>query len=115
MTRTKKRAILIISAVLLLLAAELGREYLSYRMALNRLEGSYWKLHGRTNLTKEDVRSMVGEPGRIETGASDENWYWYAHESRGPLWRLITPARGYELNAQFDKTGRMIDVYSRVN
>jgi hypothetical protein len=115
MTRTKKRAVLILSILLVLLGAELGREYLSYRMALNRLEGSYWKLHGRTNLTKEEVRAMVGEPSRIESGAGEENWYWYAHEARGPLWRLITPARGYELNAQFDKSGRMIDVYSKVN
>ena len=115
MTRTNKRAIVVISIILVLLAAELGREYLSYRMTLNRLEGSYWKLHGRSALTKEDVRAMVGEPSRIESGATDENWYWYAHEARGPLWRLFMPARGYELNAQFDKTGRMVDVYSKVN
>jgi hypothetical protein len=114
MTRTKKRVVILLCVVAALLFAELGREYVSYRMASNRLEGSYWKLQGRTGLTKDEVRSIVGEPGRIETGASTEDWYWYAYESRGPLWRLITPARGYELNAQFDKSGRLIDVYSNV-
>ena len=115
MTRTKKRAIIILCIVAALFMAELGREHVFYRMASNRLEGSYWKLQGRTGLTKDEVRGIVGEPHHMETGASAEDWYWYAHRSRGPLWRLFTPAGGYELNAQFDKTGRLIDVYSKVN
>lgn len=115
MSRTKKRVVIILGIVAALLAVELGREYLVYRMASNRLEGGYWKLQGRVGLTKEEVRAALGEPNRVETGATDENWYWYARASRGPLWRMVSRGSGYELNVQFDKTGRMLDVYSKVN
>ncbi|HEV7842740.1 MAG TPA: hypothetical protein VGO69_03545 [Pyrinomonadaceae bacterium] len=114
MKGTKKRVVIILSIVAALFAIEVGREYIVYRMASNRLEGGYWELQGRTGMTKEEVRAIVGEPAHIETGATDENWYWDARESRGPLWKLISPGRGYELNVQFDKTGRMLDVYSSV-
>jgi outer membrane protein assembly factor BamE (lipoprotein component of BamABCDE complex) len=113
MNRAKKRVVIILSILMALLAFEVGREYVIYRIASNRLEGGYWKLHGRTGLTKDEVRAIVGEPHRVEPGATDENWYWYARQSRGPLWR-IAASGGYELNVQFDKTGRMLDVYSRV-
>jgi hypothetical protein len=110
----KKRGIVILSILALLFAVELGREYLVYRLASNRLEGAYWKLQGRTGMTKEEVRAALGEPGRVETGAADENWYWYARDARGPLWKILSPGTGYELNVQFDKSGRMLDVYSKV-
>ena len=112
---TRKRVVIIVSVLLVLLAFELGREHVIYRMQSNRLESSYWKLQGRTGITKEEVRGLVGEPDRTETGATDENWYWLARTHRGPLWRLIIPGGGYELNVQFDPQGRMLDVYSRVN
>ncbi|HEX8747294.1 MAG TPA: outer membrane protein assembly factor BamE [Pyrinomonadaceae bacterium] len=115
MSRTKKRAVIILSILMALAAFEAGREYVVYRMASNRLEGGYWKLQGRTGMTKDEVRAALGEPHHVETGATDENWYWYARESRGPLWRLVAPRGGYELNVQFDRTGRMLDVYSKVN
>jgi outer membrane protein assembly factor BamE (lipoprotein component of BamABCDE complex) len=115
MKGTKKRVVIILCIVVALLALELGREYVSYRMTSNKFESSYWRLQGRTGMTKEEVRSIVGEPEQVEMGAADENWYWYAHNHRGPLWKLFTSARGYELNVQFDKTGRMLDVYSKVN
>jgi hypothetical protein len=114
MKGTKKRVVIILSIVVALFALELGREYVSYRMASNKLEGGYWKLQGRTGMTKEEVRAIVGEPDHIETGATDENWYWYARESRGPLWKLVSSGRSYELNVQFDGTGRMLDVYSKL-
>lgn len=110
----KKRVVIILSILVALFALELGREYVVYRMASNRLEGGYWKLQGRTGMTKEDVRAIVGEPNHIETGATEENWYWYASNQRGPVLRLVDYSRGYELNVQFDKTGRMLDVYSKV-
>lgn len=115
MSRTKKRVVIILSILAVLLAFELGREYIVYRLESNRLEGGYWKLQGRTGLGKEEVRALMGEPGAVETGATDENWYWYARSARGPLWKLIDRGSGYELNVQFDKTGRMLDVYSKVN
>jgi outer membrane protein assembly factor BamE (lipoprotein component of BamABCDE complex) len=115
MSRTKKRVVIILSILMALVAVEAGREYVVYRMASNRLEGGYWKLQGRTGITKDDVRAALGEPHRVETGATDENWYWYARESRGPIWKVVAPRGGYELNVQFDKTGRMLDVYSKVN
>ena len=111
----KKRVVILLSIVVALLALEVGREYVVYRMESNRLEGGYWKLQGRTGMTKEDVRAIVGEPAHVETGATDENWYWYARASRGPLWKIVSRGSGYELNVQFDKTGRMLDVYSKVN
>ncbi len=110
-----KRVVLVITVILILLAFELGREHVIYRMQSNRLESSYWKLQGRTGMTREEVRGLVGEPDHMETGAADENWYWLARTHRGPLWRLIIPGGGYELNVQFDPQGRMLDVYSRVN
>ncbi|HEX8174531.1 MAG TPA: outer membrane protein assembly factor BamE [Pyrinomonadaceae bacterium] len=115
MSRTKKRVVIILSILIALVAFEAGREYVVYRMESNRLEGSYWKLQGRTGMTKDEVRAALGEPHRVEAGATDENWYWYARESRGPVWRLVSRGGGYELNVQFDKTGRMLDVYSKVN
>lgn len=114
MSRKKKRVVVILSILIVLLACEVGREYVVYRMASNRLEGGYWKLQGRTGLTKDEVRAIVGEPHRVETGATDENWYWYAQQSRGTLWKIAISG-GYELNVQFDKAGRMLDVYSKVN
>lgn len=114
MSRTKKRVLIILCVLAALLTFELGREYVVHRMESNRLEGGYWKLQGRAGLTKDEVRALLGEPHRIEQSAADENWYWYARESRGPLWKLVTSG-GYELNVQFDKTGRMLDVYSKVN
>ena len=114
MSRTKKRAVVILSIMLALLAVEVGREYIVYRMASNKLEGGYLKLQGRAGLTKEEVRAIVGEPSHIEMSAADENWYWYVRESRGPVLKMVNSAGGYELNVQFDKTGRMLDVYSRV-
>ncbi|MBD0371005.1 MAG: hypothetical protein ICV60_09235 [Pyrinomonadaceae bacterium] len=111
----KKRVVIILSIVVALFALEVGREYLVYRMASNRLEGGYWKLQGRAGLSKEEVRAIAGEPDQVEQSATDENWYWYARNSRGPLWKIINRSRGYELNVQFDKTGRMLDVYSKVN
>lgn len=115
MSRTKKRVVIILCILMALVAIEVGREYVVYRMASNRLEGGYWKLQGRTGMTKDEVRAALGEPHRVETGGTDENWYWHARESGGPLWRLVGPRGGYELNVQFDKTGRMLDVYSKVN
>lgn len=115
MSRTKKRVVVILSILIVLLFFEAGREYVVYRMASNRLEGSYWKLQGRTGMTKDEVRAALGEPHRVETGTTDENWYWYARESRGPIWRVISSRGGYELNVQFDRAGRMLDVYSKVN
>jgi outer membrane protein assembly factor BamE (lipoprotein component of BamABCDE complex) len=115
MSRTKKRVVIILSIAVALFAFEAGREYIVYRVASNRLEGGYWKLQGRTGMTKEEVRALVGEPDRAEAGATDENWYWYARESRGPLWKMVSRSGGYELNVQFDKTGRMLDVYSKVD
>lgn len=114
MSRTKKRVVIILGILLALLAVEAGREYVVYRMASNRLEGGYWRLQGRTGMTKDEVRALLGEPHRVEQSAADENWYWYARQSRGPLWK-IAPGGGYELNVQFDRAGRMLDVYSRVN
>jgi outer membrane protein assembly factor BamE (lipoprotein component of BamABCDE complex) len=114
MSRTKKRAIIILGILAALLLFEVGREYVVYRMASNRLEGSYWKLQGRTGMTKEEVRAVLGEPDHIETGESDENWYWYSREARGPFWKMVNSGGGYELNVQFDKTGRLLDVYSKV-
>jgi outer membrane protein assembly factor BamE (lipoprotein component of BamABCDE complex) len=111
----KKRVIVILCLLAALLALEAGREYVVYRMASNRLEGGYWKLQGRVGLSQEEVRAILGEPDRVETGAADENWYWYARASRGPLLRVVGSGSGYELNAQFDKEGRMLDVYSKVN
>ena len=111
---TKKRALVILCILGALLAIEFGREYVSFRMASNRLEGGYWKLQGRTGLMKDEVRGIIGEPDRVEEGAADENWYWYARNRRGPIFRLFTPRAGYELNVQFDKQGRMLDVYSKV-
>lgn len=111
----KKRVILILSIVAALFLFELGREYVTYRMASNRFESGYWKLQGRAGMTKDEVRSLLGEPERTEVGATDENWYWYARRSRGPLLRLFTSSQGYELNVQFDKMGRMLDVYSKTN
>ena len=115
MSRTRKRVVIVISTLLVLLALELGREHVIYRMQSNRLESSYWKLQGRSGMTKDEVRGVAGEPDRVETGATDENWYWLARTHRGPLWRLMIPGGGYELNVQFDRQGRMLDVYSRVN
>jgi outer membrane protein assembly factor BamE (lipoprotein component of BamABCDE complex) len=110
----KKRAVIIVSIVVALLAFELGREYVVYRLASNRFESGYWKLQGRTGISKEEVRAVLGEPEQVESGATDENWYWYARNHGGPLWRLFSSGAGYELNVQFDKTGRMLDVYSKV-
>lgn len=115
MSRTKKRLAVILIILLALLAVEAGREYVVYRMESNRLEGGYWKLQGRTGITKDEVRAALGEPHRVETGAADENWYWYAREARGPIWKVMSRQGGYELNVQFDRTGRMLDVYSKVN
>jgi hypothetical protein len=113
--RAKKRAVVILSILAALLAVELGREYLSYRMASNRLEGGYWKLQGRAGLAKDEVRKLIGEPDRVEQAAAEENWYWQARTYRGPIFKLFTSRRGYELNAQFDKDGRLVDVFSKVD
>src|SRR5918911_4775715 len=110
MRGTKKRVVIILSILIALFAFEVGREYVVYRMASNRLEGGYWKLQGRTGMTKEEVRALLGEPDHVEAGASDENWYWYARQARGPVWKIVSRAPGYELNVQFDKAGRMLDV-----
>lgn len=114
MKGTKTRVVIILCILVALFAIELGREYVTYRMASNRLEAGYWKLQGRTGITKDEVRALLGEPDRIEQGATDENWYWYARNRRGPVWKLVNRSTGYELNAQFDKTGRMLDVYSKL-
>ena len=114
MSGTKKRVVVILCILAALVAFEVGREYVVYRMTSNSLEAGYWKLQGRNSMTKDEVRSVVGEPHQVEAGATDENWYWYARQSRGPLWRMLDRSRGYELNAQFDKAGRLLDVYSKV-
>ena len=110
----KKRVVIVLCILVALVACEVGREYVVYRMESNRLESGYWKLQGRTGMTKEEVRAIAGEPNQIEQSATDENWYWFARESRGPLWKIISRGGGYELNVQFDKTGHLLDVYSRV-
>ncbi|HEY0323955.1 MAG TPA: hypothetical protein VGC66_23610 [Pyrinomonadaceae bacterium] len=111
----KKRVVVILSILVALFAFEVGREYVVYRMASNRLEGGYWKLQGRTGMTKEEVRRTVGEPDVMLAGATEDNWYWLAGNHRGLLLRLFGSGKGYALNVQFDKEGRMIDVYSRLN
>jgi outer membrane protein assembly factor BamE (lipoprotein component of BamABCDE complex) len=110
----KKRVVIVLCILVALVAFEAGREYVVYRMESNRLEGGYWKLQGRAGMTKEEVRAIAGEPNHVEQSATDENWYWYAGQSRGPLWKIISRGPGYELNVQFDKAGRMLDVYSTV-
>ena len=110
-----KRAVIVLCIILALLAAELGREYIGYRMESNRLEGGYWRLQGRTSMTKDEVRRILGEPDAVLPAASEENWYWMARVHRGPLLRLLMPGEGYVLNAQFDEEGRLIDVYSSLN
>lgn len=111
----KKRVVIILSIVVALFALEVGREYVVYRMASNRLEGGYWKLQGRTGITKEEVRQTIGEPDKVLASATEDNWYWLADDHRGLLLRFFSAGKGYVLNAQFDKEGRMIDVYSRLN
>lgn len=110
----KKRLVIILSILVALFALEMGREYVTYRMASNRLEAGYWKLQGRTGMTKEEVRGLLGEPDHIEAGVTDENWYWYARNRRGPIWKFVSRGKAYELNVEFDKSGRMLDVYSKV-
>jgi hypothetical protein len=115
MSGTKKRVVIIVGAVVVLLAFEVGREYTVHRMESNRLEGGYWKLQGRAGITKEEVRRIIGEPDIALEGATEDNWYWDSSNRRGPLLRLFNAGKGYVLNAQFDKEGRMIDVYSKLN
>ena len=62
MSRGRKRVVIILSVVAVLFAFELGREYVFYRMASNRIEGGYWKLQGRAGMPKEEVRNLIGEP-----------------------------------------------------
>jgi hypothetical protein len=115
MTRGKKRFIIIVSVALALLCAELGREYVAFRMNSNKLEGGYWRINGRTGMTKEQVREAIGEPDVILPGDAEENWYWDAGRHKGPLLRLVRPGKAYVLNARFDPEGRMIDVYSETS
>lgn len=115
MKGTKKRVVIILSILVALFALELGREYVAYRMASNRLEGGYWKLQGRTGMTREEVRKAIGEPDMVSPAATEENWYWLASNHRGPILKFLSSGEGYILNAQFDKEGRMIDVYSKLS
>lgn len=116
MTRTKKRVIILLCILAALFFAELGREYVAYRMNSNKLEGGYWRINGRTGMTREQVREVIGEePDLVEPGEAEENWYWDAGRHKGPLLRLVSRGKSYVLNARFDKDGRMIDVYSETS
>jgi outer membrane protein assembly factor BamE (lipoprotein component of BamABCDE complex) len=112
--RRNKRVAILLSIVVALFALEAGREYVVYRMASNRFEGGYWKLQGRTGMTKDEVRNIIGEPEMAHDSITEENWYWDTGNHRGPLLKLFGLGRSYVLNAQFDKEGRLIDVYSKV-
>ena len=115
MTRSKKRVIVLLCVLALLFFAELGREYVVYRMNSNKLEGGYWRINGRTGMTREQVREIIGEPDVVLPGEAEENWYWDAGRHKGPLLRLALPGKAYVLNARFDPQGRMIDVYSETS
>lgn len=110
----KRRVVILLSIGVALFALETGREYVTYRVAANRLEGGYWKLQGRTGMTKDEVRNIIGEPEQSHDSATEDNWYWDTNNHRGPLLKLFRLGRSYLLNAQFDKEGRLIDVYSKV-
>jgi hypothetical protein len=114
MSRGRKRVVIILCVVVVLTAFETGREYIFYRMASNRIEGGYWKLQGRTGMPKEEARQIIGEPELSQEGSTEDNWYWDTSNHRGPLLKLFRLGRSYVLNAQFDKEGRLIDVYSKI-
>lgn len=116
MIRTKKRILIPAIVVVLLFAAELAREQITFMIETKRLERTYWQLQEGPRRTKEEVRQLIGEPELVTREGVAEYWRWYAHNYRGPILKRLVSAQGdYELEVEFDKANKMLDVYSSGN
>lgn len=116
----KKRVVIILSITVALLASELGREYVAYRTASNKLERGYWQINGRAGISKEQVKQIVGEPDDVNKRAEEnsEYWYWRAYQHQGWLLKrvgLASTKGHYILVVEFDNQERMVDVYGGIN
>src|SRR5581483_2337747 len=104
----KKRALLISLVVLIgLPLAELAREEFVYLSVSNRLERAYKRIE--IGMTKEQVRSLAGEPDFTTTNENGEFWHWGAMNYQGWLWKQIglTWVKGhYGMGSRFNEEGK---------
>jgi hypothetical protein len=108
------RSKLIVIAVLFVsvFCLELGREELVYLYVSSNLEHGYWQV--RPNMTKEQVRELLGQPDRVDKEGAIENWRWDARAHQGWLWRatgLASIKKHYQLSVGFNEQNAITDVF----
>ncbi|HEV2913173.1 MAG TPA: outer membrane protein assembly factor BamE [Pyrinomonadaceae bacterium] len=106
----------LIAALVLLFAVELGRERLLYRRISRRIESAHALL--KPGMTKDEVRRIAGEPHEVARREPDEYWTWTARPFQGALWRrlgLETMRGHYDLIVRFDGQNRITRIFGGVN
>ena len=112
----KKSFLLILMFVVAILALELWREQVVYRRASNTLERGFPQL--RQGMSREEVKSILGEPQGAGSSEPDESWYWNAGNYQGDLWELLglNTAKGhYGIAVIFGGDGKSSKIYGGVN
>jgi len=114
MTRMGRILVMSLSLLIGMPSVELVREKLIYLRMTRKLETGYSQI--KPNMTKEQVKQVVGEPDSV-TSAGD-GWYWDAMHHQGGLWRglgLTTVKGHYVLAVTFNDKDEVANVWAGVN
>lgn len=104
----KKNSIIVLAVLIGLPVAELVREEIAYLIVSRKMKAAYERTE--IGLTKEEVKSLAGEPHSVTATSDDETWHWGATNHQGALWEALGLAwvKGhYTLNTTFDENGRV--------
>ncbi|HEY3135247.1 MAG TPA: outer membrane protein assembly factor BamE [Blastocatellia bacterium] len=112
----KKVLIVSLVTVLGLPIAELAREEISYLMVSRAMKNA--AAHIKPDMTKDEVRDLVGQPHSTKYADEAEFWYWSSEPHQGKLWSLLGLAwvKGHQsLSVEFDSRDRVVQTWRGVN
>jgi hypothetical protein len=118
MRMNQKKRTLIISLVVLtaLPLVELAREEIVYLLVSQRLEKAYKQI--AKGMTKEQVRSIAGEPDSRTINELGETWHWDAMYDQGWLWKQVglTWVKGhYGFDIGYNAEGKVAQIWGGGN
>jgi outer membrane protein assembly factor BamE (lipoprotein component of BamABCDE complex) len=95
---------------------QLARERATYSQKSQQLESAYQKIN--LGMTKEQVKTIAGEPHSSWKNELGEVWYWSARNYQSSLWDrvgLATTKGHFDTSIIFDESGKVSKKYGGIN